>query len=136
MLYLDDFLITFCDHNISKRQLLLPWINISMANQAYFSPKWILTPQKKTSCNIFKLAIFSKFFLDFIRHIIGWNAGKGAFNNYVDKKRGMGGQPKVHACPPGGGGHTGRNDKNLFQTLLPILILILFNSYAIFITSL
>ena len=29
---------------------------------------------------------------------------KGAFNNYVDKKRGRGGQPKVHACPPGGGG--------------------------------
>ena len=27
----------------------------------------------------------------------------GAFNNYVDKKRGRGGQPKVHACPPGGG---------------------------------
>ena len=29
---------------------------------------------------------------------------KGAFNNYVDKKRGRGGQPKVHACPPRGGG--------------------------------
>ena len=29
---------------------------------------------------------------------------KGAFNNYVDKKRGRGGQPKVHACPPGGRG--------------------------------
>ena len=26
----------------------------------------------------------------------------GAFNNYVDKKRGRGGQPKVYACPPGG----------------------------------
>ena len=25
----------------------------------------------------------------------------GAFNNYVDKKRGRGGQPKVHACPRG-----------------------------------
>ena len=24
---------------------------------------------------------------------------EGAFNNYVDKKRGKGGQPKVHACP-------------------------------------
>ena len=29
---------------------------------------------------------------------------KGAFNNYVDKKRGRGGQPKVHACPLRGGG--------------------------------
>ena len=25
---------------------------------------------------------------------------KGAFNNYVDKKGGRGGQQKVHACPP------------------------------------
>ena len=30
--------------------------------------------------------------------------GKGAFNNYVDKKRGRGGQPKGHACPLMGGG--------------------------------
>ena len=29
---------------------------------------------------------------------------KGAFNNYVDKKGGRGGQLKVHACPPRGGG--------------------------------
>ena len=28
---------------------------------------------------------------------------KGAFNNYVDKERGRGGQPKVHTCLPGGG---------------------------------
>ena len=28
----------------------------------------------------------------------------GAFNNYVDKKEGRGGQQKVHACPPRGGG--------------------------------
>ena len=76
MLYLDDFLITFWDHNIAKRQLLLPWINISMANQAYSSPEWILTSQKETSQHIFKLAIFSKFFGDFMSHIIGWNAGK------------------------------------------------------------
>ena len=27
------------------------------------------------------------------------NAGKGPFNNYVDKKRGRVGQQKVHACP-------------------------------------
>ena len=65
------FLIPFWDHNISKWQLLLPWINISMANQEYFSRKWILTPQKDTIHHIFKLAIFSKFFGDFMRHIIG-----------------------------------------------------------------
>ena len=29
---------------------------------------------------------------------------KGSFNNYVDKKRGRGGQSKVHACPPRGKG--------------------------------
>ena len=28
-----------------------------------------------------------------------YSLDKGAFNNYVDKKRGRGGQPKVHACP-------------------------------------
>ena len=28
---------------------------------------------------------------------------RGAFNNYVDKKGGRGGQQKVHACPPWGG---------------------------------
>ena len=28
---------------------------------------------------------------------------KGAFNNYVYKKRGREGQPKVHACPLRGG---------------------------------
>ena len=27
------------------------------------------------------------------------NNNKGAFNNYMDKKRGRGGQPKFHACP-------------------------------------
>ena len=54
MLYLDDFFIIFWDHNISKRQILLSWINISITNQAYFSPEWILTPQKKTSSHIFK----------------------------------------------------------------------------------
>ena len=26
--------------------------------------------------------------------------GPGAFNNYVYKRRGRGGQPKVHTCPP------------------------------------
>ena len=40
---------------------------------------------------------------------------KGAFNNYVDKKGGRGGQLKVHACPPrGGGGYQDVHvDKNL-----------------------
>ena len=76
VLYLDDFLITFWDHNIAKRKFLLPWINISMANQAYFSPKCILTPQGETSHHIFKLAMFSKFFGDLKKHIIGLNAGK------------------------------------------------------------
>jgi hypothetical protein len=35
------------------------------------SPKCVLTPQKGTSCHIFRMAIFSKFFGDFIGHIIG-----------------------------------------------------------------
>ena len=33
-------------------------------------PKWVLTPQKKTSCHIFKMDAFSKFFGDFMSHII------------------------------------------------------------------
>ena len=33
-------------------------------------PKEILTPQKKTSCHIFEMAIFSKVFGDFMNHII------------------------------------------------------------------
>ena len=70
VLYLDNILIILGDHNTSKRQLLLSWINISMTNQAYFSPKWILTPQKETSCHIFKMAYFSKFFWAFMNHII------------------------------------------------------------------
>ena len=32
-------------------------------------PKYVLTPQKKTSCHIFKMAIFSKLFGDFMSHI-------------------------------------------------------------------
>ena len=38
---------------------------------------------------------------------------KGAFNNYVDKKRGRGGQPKVYACPPRGGSLNVHVDQNL-----------------------
>ena len=34
------------------------------------SPKWVLTPQKETSCHISKMAIFPKIFGDFMRHII------------------------------------------------------------------
>ena len=72
MLYLDDFLITFWDHNTSQRQRLLPWINISMANQAYFSPKWILTTQKETSCYIFlKWLFFQNSF------VISWGTYSG-----------------------------------------------------------
>ena len=33
-------------------------------------PKSILTTQKKTCCHFFKMTIFSKFFGDFMRHII------------------------------------------------------------------
>ena len=36
----------------------------------------VLTPQWKTSCHIFKMAIFSKFFVDVMTHIIKDNAGK------------------------------------------------------------
>ena len=45
--------------------------------------------------------IFAKFLCSVITH--GY---KGAFNNYVDKKKGRGGQPKVHAYPPRGEGVT------------------------------
>ena len=76
MLYLDHFLITFLDHIMSKRQLLLPLINISMGNQAYVSPKWILTPQKEISCHIFKMAILTKFFGDLMNQMIREYAGK------------------------------------------------------------
>ena len=34
--------------------------NIVMANQAYFSPMWIGTPQKEINCHISKMAIFFK----------------------------------------------------------------------------
>ena len=40
------------------------------------SPKCDLTPQKETGYYIFKMTIFSKFFGDFMRHIIGQSAGK------------------------------------------------------------
>ena len=36
--------------------------------------------------------------------IIRYSCNMGAFNNYVDKKGGRGGQPKVHVCPPRGRG--------------------------------
>ena len=48
---------------------MLQWINILLANQAYISPKWILTPQKEISCHIFKMAILTKFFGDLMNHI-------------------------------------------------------------------
>ena len=35
-----------------------------------------MTPQKKTSCHIFKMAIFSKFFGNAMSHIIRQNAGR------------------------------------------------------------
>ena len=34
------------------------------------SPKWVLTHLKKISCHIFKMYVFSKFFGDFMSHII------------------------------------------------------------------
>ena len=37
---------------------------------AYFLPKWLLTPQREINCHIFKMAIFSKFFGDLMSHII------------------------------------------------------------------
>ena len=40
------------------------------------SPKSVLTPMKKTSCHIFKMAIFSKFFGDLMTYIIREYAGK------------------------------------------------------------
>ena len=64
------------DNNMSKRQLLLPRLDISMTNQGYFLPKWVFTPQKETSSHIFKMAIFSKTFGDLISHIIRLYAGR------------------------------------------------------------
>ena len=52
VIYLDDILNIIGDHNTSQRQLLLPWINISITNYAFFSLKWVLT--------FSKLNIFSK----------------------------------------------------------------------------
>ena len=47
---------------------------------------------------------------------------KGSFNNYVDKKGGRGGQQKVHACPPRGGGsldvHVDNNLKEKYRTIM------------------
>ena len=40
------------------------------------SPKWVLNPQKETSCHIFNMAIFSNFFVDINTHIIRCNAGE------------------------------------------------------------
>ena len=39
-----------------------------------------------------------------LRTGINYNLQRGAFNNYMNKKRGRGGQPKVHACPLRGRG--------------------------------
>ena len=53
------------------------------------SPKCVLTPQKETGCHIFKMTIFSKFFDDFMRHIIGLNAGEKInqfFQLFVNEK--------------------------------------------------
>ena len=57
-MYLDDFWITFWARNIFKRQLLLPWVNISMANQ--------------TEVNFDTWKLFG----DFMKHIIRYNAVK------------------------------------------------------------
>ena len=43
---------------------------------------------------------------------------KGAFNNYVYKKRGREGQPKVHACPLRGGLEYPRVPKNIHTIAL------------------
>jgi hypothetical protein len=40
------------------------------------SPKWVLAPPKEKSSHIFKMAIFSKFFGSFMRHIVRSNTGK------------------------------------------------------------
>ena len=41
-----------------------------------------------------------------VHYYCTWSAflRKGTFNNYVDKKRRRGGQPKIHTCPLGGRG--------------------------------
>ena len=52
-------MIIFWNHNIAKREIA-SMNNIVMANQAYFSPMWIWTPQKEISCHILKMAFFFK----------------------------------------------------------------------------
>ena len=37
--------------------------------ELFFSPKWVLPPQKKNTSHIFKMDIFSKFFGDVMSHI-------------------------------------------------------------------
>ena len=53
------------------------------------SPKCVLSPQTETGCHIFKMTIFSKFFGDFMRHIIGYNAGEKIvyyFQSFINEK--------------------------------------------------
>ena len=68
--YLHHVKIILWGLNIFKRHILLPRINISMTNQSYFLPKWVLTPERKTSCYMVKMSIFPKFFGDIMSHII------------------------------------------------------------------
>ena len=70
--HLDTIQTTFSEDNNYNRRNIGENLFLSSLKMHYFRgslPKWVLTPQKKTSCHIFKMAIFSKFFGDIISHI-------------------------------------------------------------------
>ena len=71
--HLDTIQTTFSENNNYNRGNIGENLFLSSLKMHYFKgslPKWVLTPQKKTSCHIFKMAIFSKFFGDIMSHII------------------------------------------------------------------
>ena len=71
--HLDTIQTTFSETNNYFRGNIGEIIFLSSLKMHYFRgslPKWVLTPQKETSCHIFKIAIFSKFFGEFMSPII------------------------------------------------------------------
>ena len=67
--HLKTILTTFSERNKYYRAILVK-INFFHAWKWGISPKWVLTPLKKTSHHIFKMIVFSKFFGDFMSYII------------------------------------------------------------------
>ena len=71
--HLETILTTFSEKNINLGTILVKKIFFSCLKMHYFrgiSPKWVLTSLREISSHMFKVASFSKFFGDFISHII------------------------------------------------------------------